>query len=632
MKRILAVLILLVAVFSVTVAAKPKELSEDIVILHTNDIHSYIDKPISYDVLAYIKARYQGSYENVLLVDAGDHIQGTAYGSMDKGETVIKLMNETGYNLATLGNHEFDYGMFGCMNVIDKAEFPYVSCNFYNEHNGVRGENVLDSYVIFDCRDEKIAFVGITTPDTFTKSTPAYFQDENGNYIYGISAGEDGAQLYADVQRAIDDAKAEGASKVIALGHLGIDESSGAWTSERVIANVSGLDAFIDGHSHSIVRKTVLDKDGNSVLLTQTGQYFDRVGVMIIDNETGEIRTDHIYAENITDNNGEVTGYKLTSEEGLYEFSDMPVVESVRNTKEAWIKDINDRLGEKIGYTDIVFDNYNGDTRLVRSQETNSGSFCADALYYLFDNMDMDVDVAVMNAGGVRNKAVTGDISYLTCKEIHTFGNVACLQTVKGQQLLDALEWGARSVGVAESGGFLQVSGLTYKIRTDIPDTTSKDDKDIWTGGPEQYRVHSVKVYNKETNAWDDLDLNADYNLAGYNYTLRDLGDGFNMFDGAVNVLDYVLEDYMVLANYISGFSDRVVGAANSPLNIKYPGLNIDYSNVNGSGRITAEAELPTPVIPNISEAPENNAVLPVAVAVIVLAAAVVFIVIKKKK
>ena len=586
-----------------TTATTEAVVQGDIAILYTNDVHTYIDGVLSYDVIAALKTALEAEYEYVLLVDAGDHVQGTAYGSMDKGATIIDLMNAAGYDVATLGNHEFDYGMDGAMNVIDWAEFPYTSCNFYNEENGVKGDSVLDSYVTFTLGNETIAFVGITTPESFTKSTPAYFQDENGNYIYGISGGEDGSALYADVQTAVDAAKAAGATKVIALGHLGDDPASQPWTSEETIANVSGLTAFIDGHSHSTVEgKEVADKDGNSVLLTQTGEYFNAIGLMVIDGETGAISTDLIgyseILETVKDENGEVVkdedGNDVTEVVG-YEFvSDLALGttwcsdETVKGMVDAWMTEIDTQLGIVIGSTDLVFDNYDADgNRLVRSVETNTGDFCADALYYLFDNMGLDVDVAIMNGGGVRNKAVTGEISYKTCKTIHTFGNVACLQTITGQQLLDALEWGARGAGSEEIGGFLHVSGITYQIDTEWPDSTQKDDKGVWVGAPTGgYRVHDVMVYNKETNEYEPLDLEATYNLAGYNYTLRDLGDGFNMFDGAVNVLDYVMEDYMVLANYVQAFEGGVIEATNSPLLAKYAGLLLDYSTTEGSGRI----------------------------------------------
>ncbi len=583
-KRIFSFLLCLVLISScvpMVASATEGELSDDIVILYTNDVHTYIDGALSYDVIAAIKTELKKEYKNVLLVDAGDHIQGTAYGSMDKGESIIKLMNAAEYDVATLGNHEFDYNMQGCMDVIQWAKFPYISSNFYHESNGVRGENVLDSYVIFDCGDEKIAFVGITTPETFSKSTPAYFQDNEGNFIFGISGGNEGLELQKDVQKAIDEAKAEGATRIIALGHLGVDPSSTPWTSEETIAGVSGLDAFIDGHSHTVMEsKNIADKDGNTVLLTQTGEYFNRIGIMVIDSETGHITTDFIeYSED------EENGGQLISE--IYKGAELVSDDNVKAIKDNWMKEIDDELGQIIGTTDVIFDNYDAEgNRLVRNQATNSGDLAADAIYYLFDNMDLDVDIAIMNGGGIRNSAVTGDITYKTCKDINPFGNVACLQTVTGQQILDMLEWGARYVGEAENGSFLHVSGVTYKINTSVPNTTQADEMDVWISGPKEYRVHDVRVYNKETNSWDALDLNAEYNLAGYNYTLRDLGGGFAMLNGAVNVLDYVMEDYMVLANYIKGFENGIIKADNSPLLEKYPNLLIDYSDVKGSGRI----------------------------------------------
>ena len=509
---------------TITSTWKLLEPKDQIVIYYTNDVHTYIDGTLSYDNIAALKDETAAWADGVLLLDAGDHVQGTAYGSMDEGETIIKLMNAADYDAATLGNHEFDYGMERTLKIIEEADFPYLSANFYHEKDGVAGESVLDAYKIFETGGKKIAVVGITTPESFTKSTPKYFQDAEGNYIYGIAGGEDGTALYASVQTAVDAAKAEGVDYVIALGHLGDDPSSKPWTSEELIANTNGIDAFIDGHSHSTVEmKEVKNKDGNTVVLTQTGSYFNAIGRM-----------------NISDDG--ITSQLVTQ----YTGSDA----EVKAIKDNWVTEIDTKLGEVIGHTDVVFNNYdeNGG-RLVRKQETNTGDFAADALYYLFDNMDLDVDLAIMNGGGVRNKAITGDISYKTCKEIHTFGNVACLIQVTGQQILDALEWGARDVGSAECGGFLQVSGVSYEIHSYIPNTVQKDEKGVWTGGPTgEYRVKNVKI------GGEPLDLTKTYNLAGYNYTLRDLGDGFAMFNGAVNVLDYVMTDYMVLANYVQSF------------------------------------------------------------------------------
>ena len=650
MRKLLSILcsVLLIVLLSIPVSAANAEKSNDIVILYTNDTHAYIDGPLSFDTIGALKKNLEKQYRYVLLVDAGDHLQGTAFGSMDQGASVLQLMNKAGYDLATPGNHEFDYGMDIFLERAREAEFPYLSCNLYHQEDGVRGENLLESFQAYHFGKEIVAFIGITTPETIVKSTPAYFQDENGNFCYGISGGDNGQALYDDVQLAVDAIRRAGATKVIAVGHLGDDPSSSPWTSEEVIAHVSGLDAFIDGHSHSEVSgQQILGADGEPVLLTQTGEYLNNVGIMVIDYETGEIQSDLIVCEDIlkTVKNKDgtessvVSGHRLTSE--LYSGPEWVNDYTISFVKNQWINKVNQKLKQKIGESQVILDNYAEDgTRLVRKQETNTGDFAADALYYLFDQMDMNVDAAIVNGGGIRNQAVTGTMTYKTCKDIHTFGNIACLQTVTGQQLLDALEWGARFAGSdQECGGFLQVSGIRYQIDTDWPDSTQKDGNGMWIGGPTGgYRVHDVAIYDRETDSWRALELQETYRLAGYNYTLRNSGDGYNMFSCAVNVVDYVMEDYMVLANYVQAFENKTVLASNSPLLDKYPGFGIDYGTVNGSGRIvnaptdhtpepTEEPTMPeeTAEVPATTEVPDIAAesvpfpVIPLVVAVISL-------------
>ena len=569
-KKFLALLLAVAATFSLAAPAMADEAvttaapaADAVTILYTNDVHTYIDKDLRYSTVA----GYRDTLTNVLLVDAGDHVQGTAYGSMDEGATIVKLMEAARYDLATLGNHEFDYGMARALSVATGGKVPYISCNFFqiDPKTGEAVADVLDGVKIFEVAGKKIAFVGITTPESFTKSTPSYFQNEKGEYIYDIPGGDDGSDLYSCVQAAIDAVTAnDHPDYIIALGHLGDDPSSKPWTSEELIAHTTGLDAFIDGHSHSTVeRREVKDKAGETVILTQTGSYLDALGQMTITAD-GTITT------------------KLLTAADLASVTPDPEVKAI---EDKWISDIDTQLGEVIGSFADVMTNYDADgDRLVRKQETNEGNFCADALYYLFDNMDLDVDIAVMNGGGIRNKEAPGEVTYKTCKEIHTFGNVACLLTVSGQQMLDALEWGAKDVAVdgsKECGGFLQVSGLKYTIDATIPCTVQKDDKGVWTGGPTgEYRVKDVQVLNKETGAYEPLKLDAKYNLAGYNYTLRDLGDGFAMFDGAVNVLDYVKTDYMVLADYVKSFPDHKVTG---------------YASTEGRITIKTEADKPEP-------------------------------------
>ena len=542
----------------------------DVTILYTNDVHTYIDnkspKP-TYAAIAALKKSIEDTGRDVLLVDAGDHIQGTAYGSMDDGATIIELMNEAGYDLATPGNHEFDYGMARAKAVIQEADFPYVSCNWVDLRTGF---NVLPSVKFFFVGGRKIAFVGVTTPETFTKSTPAYFMnDAQTKYIYDILGGEDGQKLYDAVQKAIDKAEFWGADTIIGLGHLGVDPSSSPWTSEEVIAHTHGFTAFIDGHSHTVMaNKQVTDASGKAVTLTQTGSYFKNIGKMTVGAD------------------GTITTELIDTYEGL----DAAVAATASN----WISAVDDMLGEEIAVGDTKF--YINDPatgkRRIRSGETNLGDFVADGIYTYFNEIEeLHCDVAIMNGGGIRTDVEAGPWSFKTCKTVSPFGNVACLMSVTGQQIQDALEFGARFAGAEgkENGGFLQVAGARYTIHPMIPNTVQTNDKNVWTGSAATPRVSNVEIYDKTTGTYKPLDPNATYALAGMNYTLRNLGDGFAMFDGATLIKDYVSEDYLVMSTYAMIFDAvndmPVLGSANSPL-ASYPGYLLNYENPYGAGRI----------------------------------------------
>ena len=540
----------------------------DVTILYTNDVHTYIDnkspKP-TYAAIAALKKSIEDTGRDVLLVDAGDHIQGTAYGSMDDGATIIELMNEAGYDLATPGNH----GMARAKAVLREADFPYVSCNWVDLRTGF---NVLPSVKFFFVGGRKIAFVGVTTPETFTKSTPAYFMnDAQTKYIYDILGGEDGQKLYDAVQKAIDKAEFWGADTIIGLGHLGVDPSSSPWTSEEVIAHTHGFTAFIDGHSHTVMaNKQVTDASGKAVTLTQTGSYFKNIGKMTVGAD------------------GTITTELIDTYEGL----DAAVAATASN----WISAVDDMLGEEIAVGDTKF--YINDPatgkRRIRSGETNLGDFVADGIYTYFNEIEeLHCDVAIMNGGGIRTDVEAGPWSFKTCKTVSPFGNVACLMSVTGQQIQDALEFGARFAGAEgkENGGFLQVAGARYTIHPMIPNTVQTNDKNVWTGSAATPRVSNVEIYDKTTGTYKPLDPNATYALAGMNYTLRNLGDGFAMFDGATLIKDYVSEDYLVMSSYAAMFGGvdanglPHLASANSPL-ADYPGYLLNYEDPYGAGRI----------------------------------------------
>lgn len=545
----------------------------DVTILYTNDVHTYIDKQspkLTYAAIADLKQNYQNAGKDVLLVDAGDHVQGTAYGSMDEGASIIKLMNAAGYDVATPGNHEFDYGMDRAKAIMKEADFPYLSCNWVDLRTTLR---VLPSVKVFVRGGRRIAFVGVTTPETFTKSTPAYFMDKaQRKYIYDIQGGEDGKKLYDAVQKAIDKAKLL-ADVVIGLGHLGVDPSSSPWTSEEVIAHTSGFDAFIDGHSHTVMEnKQVQDASGKAVTLTQTGSYFANVGEMTIAAD------------------GTITTKLIPTHEGMDA--------GIAAMQTSWVNTVDDMLGEKIAVGDSDFyvtDPATGKRR-IRSAETNLGDFVADGIYTYFNEVEkLHCDLAIMNGGGIRADVPAGDWTFKTCKQVSPFGNVACLMSVTGKQIQDALEFAARFAGEGgkENGGFLQVAGATYEIHTNIPNTVQTDEKNVWigsaTGTP---RVQNVKIYDKASGSYLPLEPGATYALAGMNYTLRNLGDGFAMFDGAELIKDYVSEDYLVMSTYAMIFdgADAAglphLSSANSPL-AAYPGYLLNYEQPYGAGRIT---------------------------------------------
>ena len=545
----------------------------EVTILYTNDVHTYIDKQapeLTYAAIAALKQSYQNAGKKVLLVDAGDHVQGTAYGSMDQGASIIELMNAAGYDAATPGNHEFDYGMDRAKELMRDADFPYLSCNWVDLRTNLR---VLPEIKVFVRGGVRIAFVGITTPETFTKSTPAYFMNKaQTKYIYDILGGEDGQKLYSAVQKAVDKAKCL-ADVVIGLGHLGVDPSSSPWTSEEVIAHTTGFDAFIDGHSHTVMEnKQVADASGRLVTLTQTGSYFANVGEMTIAPD-GTIST------------------RLVS---TYDQEDVAVAAE----QAAWVSSVDEMLGEKIAVADTKFyitDPATGKRR-IRSGETNLGDFVADGIYTYFNEVEqLHCDIAIMNGGGIRSDEDAGYWTFKTCKQVSPFGNVACLMSVTGKQIQDALEFAARFAGAEgkENGGFLQVAGATYEIHTDIPNTVQTDDKNVWigsaTGTP---RVQNVKIYDRANGTYVPLDGNKTYALAGMNYTLRNLGDGFAMFDGAELIKDYVSEDYLVMSTYAMTFGGvdaeglPHLSSANSVL-AEYPGYLLDYENPYGAGRIS---------------------------------------------
>lgn len=564
---------------------------QSITIVYTNDIHSYIGNEktnketkekfpgLRVSKVSQMVKDMRAEGMNVLLVDAGDEIQGCTFGSIDKGQSVIEIMNAAGYQIATPGNHEFDYGTDYFFNLKKSAKYPFVSCNFKST-SPLSKNNKFDSYKIFKIGGKKVAVIGISTPETITSSTPVYFQDKDGNFIYEIKGIDNPQDLYDSVQKAIDSVKNK-ADYVIALGHLGVgvDELRLKISSMDVIANTTGLLAFIDAHSHTTMESSLVkDKAGNDVLLTQTGAYLTAAGILTIDE------------------NGKASS-KLVND---YEKAD----EAVAALEEKLIQKVNVELGQKIAVLgNELHINRPGDEkhRYIRSQEMNAGDFVSDSVYWYFNELKgNNCDIALTNGGGIRNYIVPGDVKLSDVKSVAPFGNMICLINATGQQIKDALEMGVTVTGLwdekwdipAENGGFLQVAGMRYTIDPNVKSSIVVDGKGLFKSVDGDYRVKNIEVFNKTTGEYEPLDVNKTYAVGGVNYILRNSGNGLSMFSSCQTVVDFVGQDFEVLAEYFKSFKKdgdyAYITTENSPL-AGYKGYQLDYTNPYGAGRIKIE-------------------------------------------
>ncbi len=528
-----------------TVATEPEN---DVVILFTSDVHCGVDQNFGYAGLQQAVETTKAAGNHVLLVDDGDSVQGEPLGSMTEGEADIRLMNQLKYDVAIPGNHEYDYGMEQFFKLVEMAEFPYISCNFTKDD-----ELVFDPYIIKEAGDYRIGFVGVTTPTTIGSSNPRHFQDENGNYIYGFMGDENGEKVYNAVQKAVDDVRAEGADYVLLIAHLGNEAEAQPWTYADVISHTSGIDAVLDGHSHDTDKVVMLNKDGEEVIRQACGTKMQCIGWVRIDDEDGDLDT------------------------GLYTYVNdvpAPVLLDIQNEmRDAVAKEtevIDSQLSEVVAQTavdltinDPVMKTDEGvPIRIVRRAETNLGDLVTDAL-----RVKGGADIAMVGGGSLRTGIPAGDI---TIKKILTtlpFGDSMAVVKVTGQQILDALEWGARVVP-EENGAFAHVSGMTYEIHTDIPDPCKTDENGMFVSVNGERRVKNVMVGE------EPLDPEKIYTIAGFDFTLVECGDGCTMFEGGEVVESGKRVDYTVIADYIREELGGVVGE--------------EYADPYGQGRIIA--------------------------------------------
>ncbi|MBR4171736.1 MAG: bifunctional metallophosphatase/5'-nucleotidase [Kiritimatiellae bacterium] len=562
-----------VAIFAVPAyAAKSR-----VVVLHTNDTHTHIDDGrVAFSEIAAEKARLEAEGENVILVDAGDYVQGTALGGFDSGRSAIDIMNATGYKVATLGNHEFDYGIESMFENARHATFRTVSCNFIQRKSpDDPGRLVFPAYTVVTSGTIRVAFVGVTTPTTLVAAKPTTFLDPTGKWhAYDFIAGDRGKDLYAAVQNAVNEAAAH-ADYTIVLGHLGISPDCLDYRSTDVIEHTTNFVALIDGHSHSeYTGSRVCNAAGKDVILTQSGSYLGLLGCLTL--EDGKcVMAGTIYTR------GE---------------KDAKVARMEKNLSNA----VERQLGVKIASAPVALCSYLPGTneRLARKESCAAGDFAADAvLWYANEREGRACDLAMMNGGNVRADIPQGAVTLKALRTVQPFGGDIGIVEANGRQILDALEFGAQAVGNGEFGGFLHVAGLKYTVDTTVKSSLRVDATGTWMSGPSNgvYRVKDVQVYSAKSGTFSPLDLNAIYRVAGNAFTLVDGGDGFAMFRSTKKIENGLAMDYLVLSEYARSFRIDSTGmpsitTATSPLRslANYP---INYENPHGSGRIVIKGQ-----------------------------------------
>lgn len=501
----------------------------DIVILFTSDVHCNFDGKIGYSGLAaYKKSLSENAH--VVLVDCGDAVQGNYYGAVSDGAYAIEMMNLVGYDFAAIGNHEFDYGLQQFSKLASDLQAQYLACNI--EYSG-SGENLLSDvkpYEIVKYGSVSVAFIGISTPESITSSAPTYFM-ENGELVYDFCSGENGKELYEQVQKTVDECKSKGADYVVALSHLGDSESSSPYTSTELIAATTDIDLLLDGHAHSTVPcRMAVNSLGEEVPVAEAGMGLEAIGQAVITS------------------NGMIT-VGLISE---YTQKDQAVSEHITQLSEK----LDAQLQQVIATSEVSLTAQENGIRLVRNRETTAGNFCADA-YRLFSG----ADIGFINGGSVRAELPKGEVTYGNLIDMLPYGNTLCVVKATGQEILDALEHASRYVldhteengkFAGESGAFLQVSGLKYTIDTSIDSTVTTDENGMFVSVGDNRRVKDVRVL--ENGEYVALQPDKTYTVASHNYLIKDCGDGFNMFADNEFVIDEGIVDYQMLIDYITNF------------------------------------------------------------------------------
>lgn len=505
------------------------ELSDDIVLLHINDVHCGINNTIGYDGYALYYDELKTKYKNVIKVDIGDHIQGGTIGPISEGDSINKIMNKIGFDVATLGNHEFDYGIEQLFKLNKNLTIKYICANFCYRKNKT---TIFDPYKIIEAGNKKIGFIGVLTPYTFSKTYLSSILDENGEPLYDFLNGNNGQELYDTIQNHINKLRNdEKIDYIILLSHTGMKNGNRIeFPTENLISNLEGVDAILDGHSHVIYNTTTKDKNWNNIPISQVGTNLQAVGTLILKND------------------GNITSEILSE---IPEPKNKSLAILINRDKERWVnkeiydyiidlwKEYNEELNVQFGFLNFDFIVMSSDSSFpyCRYQECTLGNLITDAIKTIGNG-----EFTIINGGSIRNNMYKGNLTRGGIISVLPWFNNIVMKRVTGQCILDALEFGVSKL--PDKGGLFQLSGITFDADLSINSSVIIDSTGMFLNITGKRRVSNVKINGKV------IDIKKIYNASLIEY-IANGGSGYSMFTDFEVFNESLITDTDALSYYI---------------------------------------------------------------------------------
>lgn len=516
--------IVLACLLIVAFACKRKD---NIVILYDNDVHCAVD---GYAKMAGVKNVCKTQTPYVSVVSCGDFAQGDVIGTLSEGTSIVKIMNQVGYDVVVFGNHEFDYGFHTMEELASQLKATVVSCNLINKKTD---KTLFKPYIIKEYGPTKVAYIGVITPETLT-SSPNLFEDvdyisqfdaENNVVNYEFEGDFCADSLYRQVQKHVDAARSQGADIVVVLAHLGdelIDKTMP--TSVSLIEQTHGIDVVLDGHAHhTIADKLIANNQNKMVHLSSTGSNYRNIGQLTIAPDN-TLSLQLLHVDSLTSVDDSVSA----------------LVDTLKNHTLVFGQ-------ERVGRTPfpLIANDAQGN-RIVRKKETNLANFCTDAFRIM-----LDTDIALINAGGIRENIAAGDITYNDLLRVFPFNNTVCIATLTGKQLVDVLEYSTRYLP-KESGGLLHVSGLRYiVIENECPAPIVYDENNLFVAlASKSERLDRIEIWDKQAQRYAPIKMNKEYTIAAFDYHIKKMG-GNGILRNAVLKQDKMNMDVDVLSAYL---------------------------------------------------------------------------------